>query len=386
MLTWPVTSTGGVNEAAFGVAHALKEMGFHPIIGIATWSSERHPPVWRGIEIVNLRLRDVGGMDVGLKSVLAYSLAAVRDAFALLRFVRQRDIRVINFQFASLAAWIPALLRLLKLLPAKIVLTFQGNDFVEMSRTEGFRRKAWNFVLRHSDGLTACSGALGDNVMRFLPGTRVITVHNGVDHRLFSVTRAQRRRRPLLLQVAKFEHKKAQDVTLRAFRDLLDTGLDADLALVGATGPELEMVRALIVTLNLSDRVRIDLDVPHEQIPQIMAEADLFLLPSRVEPFGIVLLEAGAVGLPVIAARVGGIPELLKDGETAVLVEPDDPTALAEAIRRLLADPSTAIRLASSWHDQVGKRWSWTESARGYLAAAREPISGPQTDNRQTTS
>src|ERR1700676_4588392 len=100
-----------------------------------------------------------------------------------------------------------------------------------------------------------------------------------------------------------------------------------------------------------------------------MAQADLFGLPSRSEPFGIVLLEAGAAGLPVIATRVGGIPELIEDGLTGVLVPPDDLVALEGAMRRLLTDITDANRLAQAWHKKVITTWSWERTCRQYLSA-----------------
>jgi|ERR1700676_5720730 len=100
-----------------------------------------------------------------------------------------------------------------------------------------------------------------------------------------------------------------------------------------------------------------------------MAQADLFGLPSRSEPFGIVLLEAGAAGLPVIGTRVGGIPELIEDGVTGILVAPDDVVALEGAMRGLFTDSTDANRLAQAWHTKVTTTWSWERTGREYLSA-----------------
>jgi glycosyltransferase involved in cell wall biosynthesis len=228
----------------------------------------------------------------------------------------------------------------------------------------------WRFVLSHCNGITACSNSLRDQLKTFMPAAPVQTVHNGVDHSLFSVPRRPGRRRPLLLQVAKFEHKKAQDVMLRAFRLLLDEGFSADLLLVGSEGPELPQTRALIDELGLAEYVQLQIDVPHDCIPAIMASSDILVHPSRLEPFGLVLLEAGVVGLPIVATRVGGIPELLSDGKTGLLIEPDRVTAIANAVRRLWTDRALADRLAFTWQTEVLNRWNWTDSALGHLNAA----------------
>jgi glycogen(starch) synthase len=107
-------------------------------------------------------------------------------------------------------------------------------------------------------------------------------------------------------------------------------------------------------------------DVPHHCIVQYLRESDLFVLPSRLEPFGIVLVEAGAAGLPVVASRVGGIPELLRHEHNALLVEPGDPSSLAEAMTKLLSDAVLADRLAATWHREA-MGFTWEKTADGFL-------------------
>jgi glycosyltransferase involved in cell wall biosynthesis len=369
VLSWPVTVTGGVNEIIFALAHELRKLGWRPLIAVVTWSKTDQPAEWRGISVVNLQLRDLAACRKP-KPLAGFLSTSIRDARALRQFIRRENVAVLDFHFPSLETFIPALLWSRKLLGCRMLLSFQGNDMVDILKAPHWQQRVWRFVLSHCDGVTACSGALRDQLKRFLPATPVETVHNGVDHSLFSIPRTSSQRRPLLLQAAKFEHKKAQDVTLRAFRLLLDEGFSADLLLVGSDGPELAQIRALIAELNLTQHVRLEVNVPHDRMPAIMAAADMLVHPSRLEPFGIVLLEAGVVGLPVVATRVGGIPELLSDGETGLLIEPDDVTALANSIRRLLTDSAFASRLATAWQTEVLNRWTWTDSARGHLRVA----------------
>ena len=102
----------------------------------------------------------------------------------------------------------------------------------------------------------------------------------------------------------------------------------------------------------------------------------MFVLPSRQEPFGIVLLEAGLCKLPVVATKVGGIPEIITDGETGWLVPPGDPTALADAMRAALSFTEQSEKVARRLHARVMKQFSWKVAYRKYIEAG-----GPQLSN-----
>jgi glycosyltransferase involved in cell wall biosynthesis len=112
------------------------------------------------------------------------------------------------------------------------------------------------------------------------------------------------------------------------------------------------------------------LDVPHAQIGALFASATLFCLSSLAEPFGIVLLEAGVFSLPVIATRVGGVPEIICDKKDGILVDGGDSTQLAEGIKALLDAPGRAIALGASLHDRVLREFSWRQAVNGYVGLA----------------
>ena len=117
-----------------------------------------------------------------------------------------------------------------------------------------------------------------------------------------------------------------------------------------------------------------------EELAQAFASADLFLMPSTTETLGFVVLEAMSAGRPVIAARAGGIPDLVQHGENGLLYEPDDPTALLEAVEDLLSEPGRA-RFYAEQARKAAEGASWRSETRELVWAYRRAIKAHRNAN-----
>ncbi|MCL6499853.1 MAG: glycosyltransferase [Firmicutes bacterium] len=155
----------------------------------------------------------------------------------------------------------------------------------------------------------------------------------------------------VVLSVGRLVPRKAHDLVLQAVARLVREGEPVAAVLVGE-GPQRAGLKDLARELGIAERVRFAGFVPDEVLGDYYAAADALVLPSRrlperdgVEGFGIVFLEAGAAGLPVVGAASGGIPEAVDHGRTGFLVPPDDAQALAGALRRLVHAPEQARRM-----------------------------------------
>ncbi len=171
-----------------------------------------------------------------------------------------------------------------------------------------------------------------------------------------------------ILSVARQYRRKNTASLLRAFGQLRATRPNLRLRIIGE-GPELGRLRTLAGQLGLADSVHFVGSVEGiEALQGEYASADVFCLPSLQEGFGIVFLEAMAAGLPIVAARSGAAPEVAPHGEVSLLVDPDDDTALAEALERLLADAVLRRNLGEAGT----RRWrsfDWPIVARQFLSA-----------------
>lgn len=180
---------------------------------------------------------------------------------------------------------------------------------------------------------------------------KLVRIYNGVA--LPPESRSQRSPRPpyRLLALGRLVPKKGFPVLLEACRQLNAAGWDFHLTLAGE-GPERGSLKSLTRKYRLENRVTMTGFVPHRLVPQLFREADLFLMPSQIAPSGDrdgipnVILEALLHEVPVVAAAVGGIPEVIRPGETGWLVPPGNPGLLAQAVREALEDPQEAGRRA----------------------------------------
>ena len=239
------------------------------------------------------------------------------------------------------------------------------------------RGKAEGEVIGCSDAILASSFDEAARLERLYgaDASRVEIVHPGVDHEVFHPGDWHRDRAaaraplgadgPLLLFVGRIQPLKGADVAVRTLARLRTEG--ASLLIVG--GPsgrdgaaELRRVRALVDELGLEERVRFVAPQPHTSLPDFYRAADVCLVPSRSESFGLVALEAAACGTPVVAAAVGGLCTIVDDGTTGYLVDGRDPEGYAARVDHLLARPERAAAMGRAAAAEA-LRYSWSITA-----------------------
>jgi len=244
-------------------------------------------------------------------------------------------------------------------------------------------------AVEQADRVIAVSAQMREDILanfRVDPG-RVVVIHNGVDAQAFA--RTDRRdaldrhgaREPYVLFVGRISEQKGIFPLLAAARALPD-GVQLVLC---ASSPDTPELRArLEAAVAGRPQIRwIDAMLPVDEVVQLQSHAAAFVCPSIYEPFGLINLEAMACGTAVVASRVGGIPEVVVDGETGLLVAPGDVPALAQALRRVLTDRELAARMGAAGRRRVEAHFSWDRIAERTLAvydeaiAAHRQASGP---------
>ena len=173
-----------------------------------------------------------------------------------------------------------------------------------------------------------------------------------------------------VLCVARFVPEKGLDLLLEAIAALCERRTDVRLVLVGE-GPLEAHLRRKAIDLGIQDRVAFTGPVGQDDLAQYYAEADVFCLPSFAEGLPIVLMEAMATGRPVVASRIAGIPELVEDGVSGVLVAPGQPDELVAALEMLAASPELRRRMGGAGRARVEDAFDARRNAAQVAAVLR---------------
>lgn len=216
-------------------------------------------------------------------------------------------------------------------------------------------------VLQDADAVVAVSDMTTDWIRSLTPRARVRRIYNGLD--LAEIAWTSPRHRPrTVVSVGRLVAKKGFDDLVSAVAVLRDQGVDVDLDLAG-DGPLREALLAQVESLDLGDRVRLLGPMPQHEVMSLIGSAGCFAAPCVVAEDGdrdglpTVVLESMALGTPVVATPVAGIPEAIDDETSGLIVGEHDVPALAAAIRRLLDEPDTRVRFAAAGRARVEERF-----------------------------
>ena len=239
-------------------------------------------------------------------------------------------------------------------------------------------RRVW----RRAYKVVACSAGLRDLARASDARVPIDLVPDGVDTRRFLPRQTPREPGPVrVLFVGRLVRRKACDVLLAGFARARSLGADASLVVVG-DGPERGALESLAAELGLKGRVSFAGTVPYAELPQTLAAADLFVLPSLAEGMACIVLEAMGAGLPVLATRVAGNDEIVHGGDNGELVAAGDVEALGRSLAALVSKGPVELSVMGRRSRELVLAYDWQAIAARYrvlleaAAHARELKSG----------
>jgi glycosyltransferase involved in cell wall biosynthesis len=382
-------ASGGVASVVGNLAKHLERRGhsvvfLHP--GAADGRGKRVTAMgFTGYEI-DFRVPFVKGRPV--RSVLGFVFYFARTLYQIASVIRRHRIQVVNIHYPTESFGYIGVLRWL--LPMRLAISVHGADLFPDGR--GMERYPFflKFLVWSSDAVIAPSEAFLLACRSVFPGAakKSVAIHNGVDVEEFDRPdegKTAAASRPYLLCIAAHNEKKALEVLLEAFAQTSELHRETRLLLVG-DGPLRRKNEEHARLLSLEHRVEFLGERGRPEIGRLLRGCKFFVLPSRSEPFGMVIAEAMACHKAVVASAVGGIPEIVENGKSGILVEPDSPSALARALVTMLQDNSLREAMADAGHARVHEHFRYERMGERYEAVFSALLAGNPLQSERATS
>jgi len=278
-----------------------------------------------------------------------------------------------------------------KQLGIPVVATIHHPIFIDMKADLAQARRFWSkfrrtmfysflimqhLVARRMDRVITVSRVSSEDTIRVfrLPREKVRTVPNGIDTGVFKNSNHIPREPNSIVMVANTEDRKKGVVFLLKALELLKDEVDATLSIVDRHGEHTRYAPRLVREHGLEDRVTFTGRLTVEELVKRYSVSEIAVTASVYEGFGLPCAEAMSCGTPVIATRAGALPEIVGDDGAGILVPPSDPPALAEAIKRLLADESLRRKMGATARRRIEECFSWEVAAKKTLEVYQEVI------------
>jgi glycosyltransferase involved in cell wall biosynthesis len=303
----------------------------------------------------------------GPRAFLVAAIRYVKAAARLFVSLRHRPPTVVHLHFVSLDVFLLVLFRYF--FRYRLVVTFHGSDLNVAERSALARMKV-RIAIRHADAVTAVSHEMTDRLRRHFAAPLAICVANGVDG-VEARTTARATPSPIppdhFVYVGRLHPLKRVPLLARAFKDSIDAGCERNLFIIG-DGEDREPVERFVAEHRLGDRIIVVGELDRPRTLSAIANARCLLLFSAQEGCPTVILEAMALGVPAIATNVGGIPELIADGRTGLLVSAETPCQAVDHIVRMARNPLDARAMGRRAAEVVADRFDLKRVVQDYMA------------------
>lgn len=315
---------------------------------MAYWRRKKPELVWELFRTVPIRKWK--SLEFGGENIFAFLCA-----FTLARMFEKQDFDHIHAPWAmgpAMAAWIASRL-------TGIPFSFAGRAGDIYPPDGALKEKIRDSLFVTSDNMTNVP-----YLNSFLPqaASKIYGIYNGIASGPFKDAPVAMKPPYQLLALGRFDRIKAFEVLLRACGILKESGLDFQLTLAG-DGPRRLQLKYWTYRLGLKNHISYPGFIPHDRVSELFRSADIFVMSSAVHKSGdrdglpTVIMEALMHRLPVVSTNVCGIPEVIINNETGLLVRQKDPQALADAIRKVISDRSAALEMAEKGRELVLKKF-----------------------------
>lgn len=288
---------------------------------------------------------------------------------ALLQFIQDSHLIHAHWSLSAGIGWLGKSLHRSSL---PVVATVHGSDIFQVTR-HPLGAMFTRLILQRCNRVIAVSQALAEEVINLgVNSQKILVISNGVDVARFEPVPLYYRQN-VILYVGSLIERKGVDFLLAAMPDVFNAFPEYQLIIVGE-GPLYPMLKQMVESLNIAGKVTFLGFQSHDQVRTLMQQAKLLVLPSTEEAQGVVLLEALACGTPVVASKVGGIPEVVTP-EVGVLVPCADTAAIARAMLDVLSNRKRWLSMSYQARLRAENMYNWKEIARQTISVYNEVLS-----------
>ena len=373
---------GGVAAVVGNLSKYLKEKGhevffFHPdprAILVRMQETKWNFPGYR------LKLVLPFTKNYPIMSTMAFILVFPYAMYQLTKLIKRNRIQIVNIHYPINTFFYFVLC--CKILGIPLVTSVHGADIMPKGRPRKTYSRVNKYLLSSSDRIVSPSHAFKKDVLRIFPEFRdkTITICNGVNLAELNDLKVKEdghkvNRGRYILCIAAHREKKAIDVLIKSFGNLREIDPSLKLVLVG-DGPLRGQLETLAKSLGIDGSVEFAGEKRRKEVIDLLHQCEIFVLPSRSEPFGIVVAEALACKKPVVSTATGGIREIIEHEQNGILVQPDTPSALTEALKRLLTNKELCQSIAHRGYQTVLQRFLCEHTGADYEALFKDLVAG----------
>lgn len=250
-----------------------------------------------------------------------------------------------------------------------LIISVWGSDVYDFPEKSLFHRFILKRILAAATRIASTSECMAKRVQDLVgPGTHVDVTPFGVDMSRFTPERKVPNIEQSLITIGTvktMQHHYGIDTLIKAFaickRKLSTSPVSANRnirLLIAGSGPDLTALKMLSQLEGISNATEFTGSVPHEEVPAVLSQIDVFVALSRLESFGVAVIEAGAMAIPVVVSDVGGLPEVVINRKTGIVVPVDNPEVAAKAILELIENGSLRSQLGQAARAHVAERYS----------------------------
>jgi hypothetical protein len=341
-------------------------LAYYPLVGGAEVAIKEITDRVKDIEFDMVTLGFKRGMPKFEKigNINVFRVCGGKLFFPIFAFLKARQLHKKNKYdaiWAMMAAYAGFAALFFKLTQPKVpyLLTLQEGDPIDyIKKKVRFIYPLFKMIFTKADFIQAISNYLANWAKDMGAKCPIEVVPNGVDIEKFSIFNSQfskNKDEKILITTSRLVKKNGIDDVIRAMQYLPE---NVKFKILG-TGPDEEMLKKLAKELKVGNRVLFLGHIDHKEMPKYLHSADIFIRPSLSEGMGNSFIEAMAAGLPVIATPVGGIPDFLKDGETGLFCEVNNPKSIAEKVKILLDNQELRIKIITNAKEMVVKNYDW---------------------------